>query len=170
MIGLLRSNLKIFSIAKVRCFMGLYWSTKGCNLAAHSYIHASFILRRGLTRFQLHKGFLGLRIIECRNSSDIPLHNHGLRKVYIESQISLDAERFKEIENRFFFVLFCILILLILYYSAYSFCIFLIFSSCSYSWSFYIDFFYWSWNEEFNKLIQANHFKKPSQIKTYVRT
>jgi len=26
---------------------------------------------RGLTRFQLPKGFLGLRIIECRNSSDI---------------------------------------------------------------------------------------------------
>ena len=33
-------------------------------------IHASFILRKGLTRFQLLKGFLGLRIIECRNSSD----------------------------------------------------------------------------------------------------
>ena len=27
----------------------LYWSTRGCNLAAHSSIHASFILRRGLT-------------------------------------------------------------------------------------------------------------------------
>ena len=37
----------------------------GCNLAAHSSIHASFILRRGLTRFQLPKGFLGLRIIVC---------------------------------------------------------------------------------------------------------
>ena len=30
----------------------LYWSTRGCNLAAHSFIHASFILRWGLTRFQ----------------------------------------------------------------------------------------------------------------------
>jgi len=49
----------------------LYWSTRGCNLAAHSSIHASFILRRGLTRFQLPKRFLGLRIIECRNSSNI---------------------------------------------------------------------------------------------------
>ena len=35
----------------------LYWSTRGCNLGAHSSIHASFILRRGLTRL-----FLGLRI------------------------------------------------------------------------------------------------------------
>ena len=60
-----------FSIAKVWCCMDLYWSTRGCNLAAHSSIHASFILRRGLTRFQLPKGFLGLRIIEWRNSSDI---------------------------------------------------------------------------------------------------
>ena len=59
-----------FSIAKVCCCMGLYWSIRGCNLAAHSSIHASFILRRGLTRFQLPKGFLGLRIVECRNSSD----------------------------------------------------------------------------------------------------
>ena len=49
----------------------LYWSTRGCNLAAHSSIHASFILRRGLTRFQLPNGFLGLRIIESRNPSDI---------------------------------------------------------------------------------------------------
>ena len=39
--------------------------------AAHSSIHASCILRRGLTRFQLPKGFLGLRLIECRNSFDI---------------------------------------------------------------------------------------------------
>ena len=60
-----------FSIAKVWCSLGLYWSTKGCNLAAHSSIHASFILKRGLTRFQLPTGFLGPRIIECRNSSDI---------------------------------------------------------------------------------------------------
>ena len=48
----------------------LFWSAMGCNLAAHSFIHASFIQRRGLTRFQLPKGFLGLRIVECRNSSD----------------------------------------------------------------------------------------------------
>ena len=46
-----------------------YWYTRGCNLAAHSSIYASFILRKGLTRFQLLN--LGLRIIECRNSSDI---------------------------------------------------------------------------------------------------
>ena len=54
-----------FSIAKVWCCLGFYF-----YLAAHSSIHASFILRRGLTRFQLPKGFLGLRIIELRNSSD----------------------------------------------------------------------------------------------------
>ena len=64
-------QIRNFSIAKVWCCMDLYWSTRGCNLAAHSSIHASFILRRGMTRFQLPKGFLGLRIIECRNSSDI---------------------------------------------------------------------------------------------------
>ena len=68
MIGLLRSDLRI--IAKVWCCMGLYWSTRGCNLAAHSSIHPSFLLRKGLTRFQLPKSFLGLRIIECRNSFD----------------------------------------------------------------------------------------------------
>ena len=33
--------------------MGLYWSARGCNLTAHSSIHAYLILRRGLTRFQL---------------------------------------------------------------------------------------------------------------------
>ena len=33
----------------------LYWSSRGCNLAAHSSIHASFILRRGLIRLQLPK-------------------------------------------------------------------------------------------------------------------
>ena len=49
----------------------LYWSTRDCNLGAHSSIHASFILRRGLARFQLPKGFLGLRKVECLNSSDI---------------------------------------------------------------------------------------------------
>ena len=57
-----------FSFAKVWCCPGLYWSTRGCNLAVHSSIHASSILRKGLTRFQLPKCFLGLRIIECRNS------------------------------------------------------------------------------------------------------
>ena len=51
MIGLLRSDLRI--IAKVWCCMGLYWSARGCNLTAHSSIHAYLILRRGLTRFQL---------------------------------------------------------------------------------------------------------------------
>ena len=35
---------------------------------SHSSFHASFILRRGLTGY---KSFLGLRIGECRNSSDI---------------------------------------------------------------------------------------------------
>ena len=61
-----------FSFAKVWCFfLSLYWSTRGCNLAAHSSFHVSFILRRGLTKFHLPKGFLGLRIIKCRNSSDI---------------------------------------------------------------------------------------------------
>ena len=39
--------------------------------AAHSSIHALFILRSGLTNYQLPKGFWGLRIIECRNSPDI---------------------------------------------------------------------------------------------------
>ena len=36
--------------------------------------------RRGLTRFQLPKGFLGLRIIDCRNSSDILEWGHTDRK------------------------------------------------------------------------------------------
>ena len=49
----------------------LYWSTRGCNLAAHSSFHASFILRRGLTRFQLPKILLSPKNIECRNPSDI---------------------------------------------------------------------------------------------------
>ena len=35
-----------------------------CFLAAHSSVHASFILRRGLTIFKLPKSFLGLRIVE----------------------------------------------------------------------------------------------------------
>ena len=58
-----------FLLQKFGVVLGLYWSMC-CNLAAHSSIHASFLLRRGLTRFQLPKGFLGLRIVECRNSSD----------------------------------------------------------------------------------------------------
>ena len=33
----------------------LNWSTRGCNMAAHSSIHASFKLRRWLTKFQLPK-------------------------------------------------------------------------------------------------------------------
>ena len=41
---------------------------QGLYLAAHSSVHASFILKRGL---QLPKGFLDLKILECRNSSDI---------------------------------------------------------------------------------------------------
>ena len=43
----------------------LFWSIRGCILGAHSSIHASFILRRGLTRFHLPK------ITECWNPSDI---------------------------------------------------------------------------------------------------
>ena len=39
-------------------------------VGAHSSVHASFMLRKGLTRLQLPKGYLGLRIVECRNSSD----------------------------------------------------------------------------------------------------
>jgi len=56
MIWLLRSNLRIFLLRKL-CIVWvyLYWSSRGCNLAAHSSIHASFILRRGLTRIQLPK-------------------------------------------------------------------------------------------------------------------
>jgi len=42
-----------FSIAKVWCCMCLFWSTRGCYLAAHSSIHALLILRSGLTRLQL---------------------------------------------------------------------------------------------------------------------
>jgi len=71
MIGLLRSNLGIFLLRNfgvVWVFILIY---QECNLAAHSFAHASFIMRRGLTRFQRPKGFLGLRIAECRNSSDI---------------------------------------------------------------------------------------------------
>ena len=43
----------------------------GCNMAAHSSIHASFILKRGLTRFQLPEILLRPENIECRNPSDI---------------------------------------------------------------------------------------------------
>jgi len=70
-IGLLRSNFGIFLLRKFGVEGGLFWSARGCNLAAHSSIHASFILRIGLTRFQLPNGFLDMRIVECRNSSDI---------------------------------------------------------------------------------------------------
>ena len=48
----------------------LYWVTRGCNLTAHSPIHASFILRRGLTRSQLPKILLRLENVERRNPSD----------------------------------------------------------------------------------------------------
>ena len=76
-------------IAKVRCCLGLYWSIRGCYLAAHSSIHASFILRRGLTRFQLLKGYLGLRIIECRNSSNILVWGPGAILKHQETSHSL---------------------------------------------------------------------------------
>ena len=69
MIGLLRSNLGIFLLRK----FGVVWvyiDLPGVVFWQH-IIHALFILSRGLTRFQLPKGFLGLRIIECRNSSDV---------------------------------------------------------------------------------------------------
>ena len=75
MMGLLRSNFGIFLLRKFGVVGVLYWSARGCYLAAHSSFHASFILRRELTRFQLTKGFLGLRIVECRNSSDIQIGN-----------------------------------------------------------------------------------------------
>ena len=61
-----------FSIAKVWCCRGFCIDLPGgCNLVAHSSVHAPFILRRGFTRFLLPKGFLGLRIVEFRNSSDV---------------------------------------------------------------------------------------------------
>ena len=61
-----------FSIAKVLFCRGfVFVSARGCNMATHLSVHALFILRRGLTRFQLTKGFLGLRKVESRNSSDI---------------------------------------------------------------------------------------------------
>ena len=47
---------------------------RGCNLSTHSSVHASFVLRRGLTRFQLPWDCLGPtpeNSIECRNSSYI---------------------------------------------------------------------------------------------------
>ena len=69
MIGFLQSKLEFFLLRK----SGVVWVyidlPGGCNLAAHSPFNASFILRRGLTRFQ--NCFLGLRIIECRIPSDI---------------------------------------------------------------------------------------------------
>ena len=63
MIGLLRSHLGIFLLRKFGVVGVLHWSARGCNLAAHSSVHSSFILRGGLTRFQLPEGFLGLRIV-----------------------------------------------------------------------------------------------------------
>ena len=65
MIGLFRSNLGIFFYCESLVLSGFLY----CNLAAHSSIHASFILRRGLTRFHLPEN------IECRNPSD----NTGMR-------------------------------------------------------------------------------------------
>ena len=60
-----------FLLQKFGVVLGLYWSTRGCNLASHSSIHASFLLRRGLTRFQLPKILLRPENIECRNPSEI---------------------------------------------------------------------------------------------------
>ena len=40
-------------------------------LYGSTFIHPSIILRRRLTRFKLPKGFLGLKIVVSRNSSDI---------------------------------------------------------------------------------------------------
>ena len=40
-------------------------------LYGRTFIHSSIILRRRLTRFKLPKGFLGLKIVVSRNSSDI---------------------------------------------------------------------------------------------------
>ena len=66
-IGLLRSNLGIFSIAKVWCF---YIDLQGVVIWQH--IHPSMLpQRRGLTRFQLPKILLRPENMECRNPSDI---------------------------------------------------------------------------------------------------
>ena len=68
----------------------LYYSTRGCNLAAHSSIHASFILRRGLTRFQLPKILLRRENIECRNPSDTGIRPgcHTDRKHHIHCSLT----------------------------------------------------------------------------------
>ena len=57
-----------FSITKVYFCIGVFLMIcQGCKRAAHSSIHASFIMRR----FQLPKGFLGLIKVDCKNFSDI---------------------------------------------------------------------------------------------------
>ena len=71
MIGFLLSNLGIFLMRGLVLFGFIFIYCRGCNLAAHSSIQTSFISRIRLTRFQLPKGFLGLRKVECRNFSDI---------------------------------------------------------------------------------------------------
>ena len=67
LIRLLRSNLGIFSIAKVWCFyIDLQW------VVIWQHIHPSLLpLRRGLTRFKLSKILLRPENIECRNPFDI---------------------------------------------------------------------------------------------------
>ncbi len=63
MIGLLWSNLGIFSIAKVWRVSGfLNWSSRGCNLAAHLSIHASCYWKEGWQDSSCLRFFLGLRI------------------------------------------------------------------------------------------------------------
>ena len=61
---------RIFFILRKFGVVWVYIDLPGVVIWQH--IHpcpTSFIRRRGLTRFKL--GFLGLRIIKCRNSSDI---------------------------------------------------------------------------------------------------
>jgi len=69
---LLRSNLRIFSVAKVWCCLGFYIDLPGVVIWQHihqSMLHSSW--EEGLTRFQLPKILLRPENIECRNPSDI---------------------------------------------------------------------------------------------------
>ena len=115
MIRLLQSNLKIFLLRKF-CVVGFFLSTRGCNLAAHSSIHTSFIL----TRIQLPKGFFGLRILEYWNYAYTPLNSFMLLEINLFFNKRFISFPQKHLSRRhlirfwFFFLLFISSIYLLL--------------------------------------------------------
>ena len=69
MIGLLRSILEVFLLRKFGV-VGFCNDLIGAVIWQH--IHPRFIYsEKRVDKIQQPKGFLGLRIVECRNSSDV---------------------------------------------------------------------------------------------------